>query len=90
MQNEQTNDLAINHSLSHLLEWMQVLDVKKMKSSSKIKLKNVLWWMFIKKAWRLKLQIIVKLSQKKMHIYKYKKKVILKCTKTWLKKMGPL
>jgi hypothetical protein len=70
-------------------ERLQILNVKKIKSSSKINLNDVSWWMFIKKARRLKIPIIVKLSKKKMHFFKYKRKVILSCTKTWLKKMKP-
>jgi predicted nucleotide-binding protein (sugar kinase/HSP70/actin superfamily) len=67
MQNEQIYDLAINHSLAPFLKHkqIQVLSVKKIKSSSKINLKNVSWWMFIKKAQRFKLPIIAKLSKKR-------------------------
>jgi hypothetical protein len=43
MQNEQIDDLAINHSLAPLpkQKQIQVLDVEEMESSSKIDLKDV-------------------------------------------------
>jgi hypothetical protein len=43
MQNEQINDLAINHNHAPLLEQdrMRALDAEKMESSSKIDLKDV-------------------------------------------------
>jgi hypothetical protein len=43
MQNEQIYDLAINHSLAPLFkqERLQILNVKKIKSSSKINLNDV-------------------------------------------------
>jgi hypothetical protein len=41
---------------------MRVLEVEEMESSSKIDLKDVLWWMSIKDACRLGAQGIAKLS----------------------------
>jgi hypothetical protein len=38
------------------------VDVEEMESSSKINLKDVSWWMFIKDACRLGVPIIIKLS----------------------------
>jgi predicted P-loop ATPase len=45
MQNEWIDDLTTNHNPAPLLkqEWMWVLNVKEMESSSKIDLKDVLW-----------------------------------------------
>jgi hypothetical protein len=53
MQNEWIDGLTTNHNLSPLLkqEWMRAQDVEEMKSSSKINLKDVSWWMFIKDAY---------------------------------------
>jgi hypothetical protein len=42
---------------------MQVLNVEEMESSSKIDLKDVLWWMSIKDACRLGAPITTKLSK---------------------------
>jgi hypothetical protein len=55
MQNEQINGLITNHNLTPLLEQkqLQTLEVKEMKSSSKIDLKDVSWWMSIKDAYKL-------------------------------------
>ncbi len=52
--NEWINGLTINHSPTPLpkQEQMQALDVEEMESSSKINLKDVLWWMSIKNAFR--------------------------------------
>jgi hypothetical protein len=65
MQNEQVDGLTTNHRLAPLpeLKRMQVLDVKEMKSSFKIDLKDVSWWMSIKDACRLEVPIIAKLSK---------------------------
>jgi hypothetical protein len=43
---------------------MRTLDVKEMESSSKIDLKDVLWWMYIKDACRVGVLVIAKLSKK--------------------------
>jgi hypothetical protein len=63
MRNEQIDGLIVNHNLVPLLKqkWMQTLEVKKMKSSSKIDLKDVSWWMSIKDAYKLGVLVIVKL-----------------------------
>jgi hypothetical protein len=65
MWNEQINGLATNHSPAplHEQEWMQAPDVEEMELSSKIDLKNVLWWKSIKNACRFEASIIVKLSK---------------------------
>jgi hypothetical protein len=42
---------------------MRTLDVEEMESSSKIDLKDVLWCMSIKEAYRLGVQITTKLSK---------------------------
>jgi hypothetical protein len=62
MQNEQIDGLAINHSPAPLFEqkWMLTLDVEEMESCSKINLKDVLWWMSIKDAYKLETFIIAK------------------------------
>jgi hypothetical protein len=44
---------------------MWVLDVEEMESSSKIDSRDMLWWMFIKYACRLRLLIIAKLSKER-------------------------
>jgi hypothetical protein len=44
---------------------MWVLDVEEMESSSKIDLKDVLWWMSIKDVYRLRLPVIAKLSKER-------------------------
>jgi hypothetical protein len=41
---------------------MRALEVEEMESSSKIDLKDVLWWMSIKDAYRFKAQVISRLS----------------------------
>jgi hypothetical protein len=43
---------------------MQALNVEEMESSSKIDLRDVLWWMSIKEAYRPEVPIIIKLSKK--------------------------
>jgi hypothetical protein len=55
MRNEQIDGLIINHNLMPLFEqkWIQILKAKKMKSSSKIDLKDMSWWMFVKDAYKL-------------------------------------
>jgi hypothetical protein len=60
------NGLVTNHSLAPLLkqEWMWVLNVEEIESSSKIDLKDVLWCMFIKDACRPKVLIIARLLKK--------------------------
>jgi hypothetical protein len=67
MGNEQIDGLTTNHSLVPLFkqEQMQVLKAKEMESSSKTDLKDVLWWMSIKDAYRPKALISSKLSKKK-------------------------
>jgi len=67
MQNEDINDLAINHSLAPLpkQEWMWVLDAKEMESSSKIDIRDVSWWMSIKYTCSFVVSIITKLSKKR-------------------------
>jgi len=42
---------------------MRVLDVEGMESSSKINLKDMLWWMSIKDVYRLGVSVITKLSK---------------------------
>jgi hypothetical protein len=42
---------------------MGVLNVEKMDSSSKMDLRDVLWWMSIKDACRLEVQVIVRFSK---------------------------
>jgi hypothetical protein len=42
---------------------MHALEVEKMESSSKIDLKDVLWWMSIKDACRLRVLVIVRFSK---------------------------
>ncbi len=51
MQNEWIDGLTINHNPAPLpeQEWMRVLGVKEMESSSKIDLKDVSWFMSINK-----------------------------------------
>jgi hypothetical protein len=44
---------------------MQALDVKKMESFSKINLKDVLWWMSIKDAYKLGALVFAKLSKER-------------------------
>jgi hypothetical protein len=55
MRNKHIDGLIINHNLMPLLDQkrMQTLKAKEMKSSSKINLKDVLWWMSIKDAYKL-------------------------------------
>jgi hypothetical protein len=55
MQNKRIDGLTTNHSPTPLpkQERMQALDVKEMESSSKINLRDVLWWMSIKDAYKL-------------------------------------
>jgi len=67
MRNERIDGLTINHYVAPLpkKEWMWTLDVKEMESSSKIDLKDVLWWMYIKNAYRFGALVIVKLSKKR-------------------------
>ncbi len=51
MRNKWIDGLLINHNLAPLLEQkrMRVLDVEEIESSSKIDLRDVSWWMSIKK-----------------------------------------
>jgi hypothetical protein len=65
MQNEQIDSLITNHSLAPLpkQEQMQVLDDEAMESSSKIDLRDVSWWMFIKDACRPRVLVITTLSK---------------------------
>jgi hypothetical protein len=44
---------------------MQALDVEEIESSSKINLRDVLWWIFIKDAYRLGVPIIARLSKER-------------------------
>jgi len=44
---------------------MQALDVKEMESSSKINLRDVLWWMSIKDAYKLGALVLVRLSKER-------------------------
>jgi len=44
---------------------MQALDVKKMESFSKINLRDVLWWMSIKDAYKLRALVFAKLSKER-------------------------
>jgi hypothetical protein len=65
MQNKQIDGLSTNHSLAPLPEQerMQALDVEEMESSSKIDLRDVSWWKFIKNVCRPGALIIAKLSK---------------------------
>ncbi len=65
MQNERIDGLVTNHSLAPLpkQERMQVLDVEEMESSSKIDLRDVLWWMCIKNAYKFGVSIIARFSK---------------------------
>jgi hypothetical protein len=56
MWNELMDGLTTNHNLTPLFEqeWMQALNAKEMESSSKIDLRDVLWWKSIKNACRPK------------------------------------
>ncbi len=73
MQNEQKDDLEINHSLVPLFEqnWMRTLNAKEMESSFKIDLRNVLWWMFIKNTCRPKMSNY-QTFKKKVHLFNTK------------------
>jgi hypothetical protein len=61
MRNKQIDGLTTNHSPAPLLEQeqMQVLDADEIKSSSKVDLKDVLWWMSIKNARGLEVLVII-------------------------------
>jgi hypothetical protein len=61
MRNKRINGLTTNHSLAPLFkqEQMQALDVDEMESSSKIDLKDVLWWKSIKDDGRFGVPIII-------------------------------
>jgi hypothetical protein len=65
MQNKRIYGLTTNHNPTPLpkQERMQALDVKEMESSSKINLRDVLWWMSIKDAYKLATSILVRLSK---------------------------
>jgi hypothetical protein len=65
MQNKWIDGLITNHSPAPLRkqEQIQVLDVEEMESSSKIDLKDVLWWMSIKDAYRPRASITARLSK---------------------------
>jgi len=67
MRYKQIDGLTTNHSLAPLPEQEQMwaLDVEEMESSSKINLRDVLWWMSIKDAHRLGAPITVRLSKEK-------------------------
>jgi hypothetical protein len=67
MWNERINDLATNHSPTPLpeQEQMRALDAEEIKSSSKINLKDVLWWMSIKDACRLGVLITARFSKER-------------------------
>jgi hypothetical protein len=43
---------------------MRALDVEEMESSSKIDLRDVMWWMSIKKTYKHGVPIVTKLSKK--------------------------
>jgi hypothetical protein len=62
-----TDGLTTNHSPTPLpkQERMQALDVKEMESSSKINLRDVLWWMSIKNAYKLGALVLVRLSKER-------------------------
>jgi hypothetical protein len=67
MRNEWIDGLATDHSHVPLPEQkqMEALDVEEMKSSSKIDLRDVLWWMSIIDACRLEVLEIIKLSKER-------------------------
>jgi hypothetical protein len=67
MGNEHIDGLATNHSHVPLLEQkkMWALDAKEIESSSKINLRDVLWWISIKYAYRLGTLVIAKLSKER-------------------------
>jgi len=67
MWNKWIDGLATNHSPTPLLaqKWMQVLDVEQMESSSKINLRDVLWWMSIKDAYKLGVPVTTRLSKER-------------------------
>jgi hypothetical protein len=56
-----------NHSPTPLpkQEWMWILNVKEMESSSKIDLKDVSWWKSIKDTYRLRVSITTRLSKER-------------------------
>jgi hypothetical protein len=61
MRNKQIDGLTTNHSHAPLLEQeqLQVLDANEIKSSFKVDLKDVLWWMSIKNARGLEVLVII-------------------------------
>jgi hypothetical protein len=63
MQNEQINGLTTNHKLSPLPEQkgMWALNVEEMESSSKIDIRDVPWWKFIKDICRPGVPVTAKL-----------------------------
>jgi hypothetical protein len=63
--NKRIDGLTTNHIPTPLpeQEQMQALDAKDMESSSKISLKDVLWWMSIKDAYNHGALVITKLSK---------------------------
>jgi hypothetical protein len=67
MQNEWVDGLTTNHSPTPLPErkQMQALHAEEMESSSKINLRDVSWWMSIKKFYRLEASVIAKLSKER-------------------------
>jgi len=67
MRNEQIDGLTINHSLAPLpkQKQMRILDAEEMESSSKIDLRNVSWWMYIKETCRPRALVMTKLSKEK-------------------------
>jgi hypothetical protein len=67
MQNEQIDGLITNHSPAPLLKQKRMwpMDVEEIESSSKINLRDVLWWMSIRDACRPMVSIIAKLSKER-------------------------
>jgi hypothetical protein len=67
MWNKQIDGLIFNHSSTPLFEQKQMwtLKAKEIKSSSKIDLKDMLWWMSIKDACKLWTLVTVKLSKER-------------------------
>jgi len=66
MQNKQINSIVTNHSLAPLPKEKQIrtLKTKEIKSSSKINLRDVSWWMSIKDAHKPRALIIARFSKK--------------------------
>jgi hypothetical protein len=68
---------------------MQAMDAKEMESSSKIDLRNVTWWMTIKKAYRPEVPIIAKFSKERCISLTTRRSFRTTC-KYDLNKRGPL